>query len=274
MSTMTTTPHDQSLDPVTDRRALAEVFRLLNSLTAGLSDAIDAVAGAGFAANADVLVLMILHDGPARPRDLLEPSGLTSAGLSALLDRLERAGLAERTADAVEDRRGVVVTATSVGNDAAEAILATVETTYRALLPVRRLMIRLLGGTVAASEDPSAREITERLGRLGITIGATLRMDDFPDDPTPTKTALTLDAASSEHGTRPRELIDITRLTTGGVTLLLDRLERRSLIERLPGHHGDRRAVAVVLTAEGREALAARLDRLGTLADDIVAALR
>ena len=135
-------------------------------------------------------------------------------------------------------------------------------------MPLRRETIELLGGARCGRHAAPLTDITERLARLGIAFADVLRLADFPDDPTPIKTTLTLDAASS--GTRPRELIDIVRLSTGGVTMLLDRLEAHTLISRTQGDDSDGRAVAVTLTRTGRESLATRLDRIGTIADEIV----
>jgi DNA-binding MarR family transcriptional regulator len=58
---------------------------------------------------------LLLLSGPATPGELAERAGLTAGGgITAVIDRLERAGLVRRTRDTA-DRRRVVVTA-----DAAE----------------------------------------------------------------------------------------------------------------------------------------------------------
>jgi DNA-binding MarR family transcriptional regulator len=54
---------------------------------------------------------LLLAHGPATPGELAERVGLTAGGaITALIDRLERAGLVHRSRDAA-DRRRVVVTA-------------------------------------------------------------------------------------------------------------------------------------------------------------------
>jgi DNA-binding MarR family transcriptional regulator len=50
----------------------------------------------------------------------------------------------------------------------------------------------------------------------------------------------------------PSKLADEVLRTTGGMTKLLDRLERRGLVRRTP-HVNDRRGVLVELTGEGHE---------------------
>lgn len=57
----------------------------------------------------------------------------------------------------------------------------------------------------------------------------------------------------------PSRLAEYVVRTTGGMTKIVDRLERRGLVQRVPDH-ADRRGVLVALTGEGRE--------LGTKASD------
>lgn len=57
----------------------------------------------------------------------------------------------------------------------------------------------------------------------------------------------------------PSRLAEYVVRTTGGMTKIVDRLERRGLVERVPDQ-ADRRGVLVALTGEGRE--------LGTKASD------
>jgi len=67
--------------------------------------------------NAPIRVLATLDlSGPQRPADLAELSGMSSGGLSKLLDRMEEAGAIERVQGAVPgDRRGVLVSLTERG---------------------------------------------------------------------------------------------------------------------------------------------------------------
>ena len=67
--------------------------------------------------NSSLLTLSVLHlEGPQRPGDLQERTGLTSGGVTKLLERLESNGLVRRrTGKVPEDRRAVVVTITDKG---------------------------------------------------------------------------------------------------------------------------------------------------------------
>ncbi|MBX9246428.1 MarR family transcriptional regulator [Actinotalea ferrariae] len=72
----------------------------------------DAVARAGGVNSTDMQTLgMLVSQGPATPGELADRVGITTGGaITAVLDRLERAGYVERTRDQ-QDRRKVVVTA-------------------------------------------------------------------------------------------------------------------------------------------------------------------
>jgi DNA-binding MarR family transcriptional regulator len=71
-----------------------------------------------------LLVLFSLdRDGPARPTALQEVTGLSSGGVTKLVERLEDKGLVRRRVGAVKgDRRGVLVELTRRGRQAARAI--------------------------------------------------------------------------------------------------------------------------------------------------------
>lgn len=81
---------------------------------------------------------------------------------------------------------------------------------------------------------------------------------------------------------RPTAIQELTGLSSGGVTKLIERLEERGLVVRRTGAiEGDRRGVSVEITRKGRntvrsmaDAMASRTEDLGPLArelDDIVA---
>lgn len=82
---------------------------------------------------ADLRCLNLLEDGPIPPKRIASGLGLTSGGVTALIDRLERRGLVKRDRDP-SDRRGVLVAATpqvfqSIGQlykSCAERLYATV----------------------------------------------------------------------------------------------------------------------------------------------------
>jgi DNA-binding MarR family transcriptional regulator len=98
------------------------------------------------ATNVAVLVLCrIALVGPLRPRDLLEPTQLTSGAISKHLDHLEQLGLIERTFGTVQgDRRGAVVSLTLEGERVAAAIGLAVEEHLDEIVALRDDLTRLL----------------------------------------------------------------------------------------------------------------------------------
>jgi DNA-binding MarR family transcriptional regulator len=57
-------------------------------------------------------------------------------------------------------------------------------------------------------------------------------------------------AARGDHGVLPKEATSYLGLSTGATTSLIDRLEARGLVERVPNPN-DRRSVTVVLRPDG-----------------------
>jgi DNA-binding MarR family transcriptional regulator len=114
--------------------------------------------------------------------------------------------------------------------------------------------------------------VIERLAALGDAMVQASTLDEHPLDPSPTRTLVVL-AAAAEDGTRPREILARTTLSTGGVTQLLDRLEDAGLVTRTTGRPPDRRAVSVQLTPAGSTALARCMDRLQAYQDKIADAI-
>lgn len=102
---------------------------------------------ADLASNVPVLVLCeIALRGPLRPRDLLEPTHLTSGALTKHLDHLEQLELIERSFGTVKgDRRGSVVALTAKGQRAAETIGRAVEERLDDIKTLRHELNRLLG---------------------------------------------------------------------------------------------------------------------------------
>ena len=87
--------------------------------------------------------------------------------------------------------------------------------------------------------------------------------------------ALTLVIVAMAGPARPSAIAQVTGLSTGGVTLLLDRLERDGLLQRAYGvDPQDRRAVIASLTEAGRRTLADLDDVVIAHSSDLVADLR
>ncbi len=219
--------------------------------------------------NPQIVVLNhLVRNGPTRPRDLLGVTRRTRGGLSNLLDRLEAGGYISRTYGTVPgDRRGATVVLTDTGRAAATTIEGLVGRTLETLNDV---VVELAAALDSITEHDRGRSNTTRVGSLGPAgllslAGAAMSRalhDVDPDDPTPHATALTLCCAAPPGHTRPKELIEVTALSSGGVSQLLDRLEDAGLVLRRAGQPPDRRAVTVTLTDEGRQELERRLDAI------------
>lgn len=99
------------------------------------------------AGNVPALILCELSlRGPLRPRDLLEPTHLTSGALTKHLDHLEDLGLVSRAFGTVRgDRRGSVVSLTAEGQRAASTIDQAVEERIDDLRALHDELGRLLG---------------------------------------------------------------------------------------------------------------------------------
>lgn len=225
--------------------------------------------------NSDVAALAVLSERPCRPGALAAIIGLTTAGTTSLLDRLEARQLVRRDSDAVRDGRGIMVAITRNGRRTIEAIGDAVTGEYIASAPLRAEIHRLISTVVPDTRPRAAAETGGRLAslhslaRLGNALIRALTLDSDTEDPRPSRTAITLCAAAQQGGTQPRELLRITTLTSGGVTQLLDRLERRGLIQRTTRLPPDKRAVLVRLTGEGQRNLHARLSRMRQQLDTI-----
>jgi DNA-binding MarR family transcriptional regulator len=91
------------------------------------------------AGNMSLVVLCTLDlEGPRRPGELQEITGLSSGGVSKLLDRMEAAGVVKRTYGGVPgDNRGVLVSITRRG----KALVARLTSEVAARLPESRVLV-------------------------------------------------------------------------------------------------------------------------------------
>ncbi|WP_208544338.1 MarR family winged helix-turn-helix transcriptional regulator [Saccharomonospora piscinae] len=78
---------------------------------------------AGMGTNEATTLGEILHQGPLPPSALVKRLGITSASVTALLDRLEAAGMVERRAHDT-DRRSVLVSLTARGHGVVSTMFA------------------------------------------------------------------------------------------------------------------------------------------------------
>lgn len=87
-------------------------------------DALTAHGDAEFVGDAEVLVITSLDtQGPLRPSDIAQLTGMTSGGVTKLLDRLEKQELIVREFGVIpDDRRGTRLILTAQGEAMADAI--------------------------------------------------------------------------------------------------------------------------------------------------------
>jgi DNA-binding MarR family transcriptional regulator len=104
------------------------LLMLLGRMGTALGDAIAGEVGRDLAANGPVIALLALEDqGALRPGQLQELTGLSSGGVSKLLDRLQDDGLITRDYGVLEDdRRGSIVKLTAKGRRTSRKIAGAV----------------------------------------------------------------------------------------------------------------------------------------------------
>jgi DNA-binding MarR family transcriptional regulator len=107
---------------------------------------VEQVGDGAVVGNAQVLTVceLALH-GSLRPKELMAVAGLTSGGMTKVLDHLEELGLIERAYGQVGgDRRGISVSLTPDGRDTAERMAAAIETRIDAVRALSNQLTELL----------------------------------------------------------------------------------------------------------------------------------
>jgi DNA-binding MarR family transcriptional regulator len=138
----------------------ASIARMADVMRDFMSSAVlfqDAVARSGGLNSTDMQTVSILiSQGPATPGELAERTGLTAGGsITAVIDRLEKAGYVRRERD-VADRRRVIVSAVL------ETVMAKVGPIYRRVGDRWADYLR----TLSAHDLELAVELFERAGQI------------------------------------------------------------------------------------------------------------
>jgi DNA-binding MarR family transcriptional regulator len=96
---------------------IRRLLMLMGRLGTAMGDAITEAVGPDLSSNGPVIALFALEEqGSLRPGQLQELTGLSSGGVSKLLDRLQEGGLVTREYGVLQDdRRGSVVKLTAKG---------------------------------------------------------------------------------------------------------------------------------------------------------------
>ena len=115
---------------------MANYGRVVNRAMVGVASDPELVS------NVSLVVLCTLDlDGPRRPGILQDVTGLSSGGVSKLLDRMEQAGVVKRTYGAVPgDNRGVLVSITRRGR----TLTGRLSSAVAAQLPEARTLVKEL----------------------------------------------------------------------------------------------------------------------------------
>ena len=236
-------------------------------------------------ASFDVLAALYAAGPPFQmtPTDFYRGQMMSSAGVTARLDVVERAGLVARSRDP-RDRRGVIVTLTKAGQktvrDAAQALYrrqAFVLKVYteRERKQLLNLMKRLLNslehigsGTPLPDYEAAIRPWVREFPALDpwlvefllvnamLTARINRETDGLLHDLDVSRTAMIVLAALRRSGEpqrlSPAELSEAALLSSAGMTAQLDQLADRSLVRRSP-HPEDRRSIYVTLTRAGQK---------------------
>jgi DNA-binding MarR family transcriptional regulator len=99
-------------------------------------DAVGVLGSDDLVSNVSIATLMLLYrDGPQRPTQIAELTGLTSGGAAKLITRLEKAGLVVREAGTVPSAgRAIVVSLTGSGSQKVEEAIAVVAPHVEAMI--------------------------------------------------------------------------------------------------------------------------------------------
>ena len=115
------------------RPILAETYGSLRALSTEI-DRLDQAAADRFGLNrTDMRVLEILGDGPLAPTALAHRLGMTTGGVTSVLDRLERAGYVQRRNDPRDRRRQIVETTPATAAREREVFESLIDATTRFL---------------------------------------------------------------------------------------------------------------------------------------------
>lgn len=212
-----------------------------------------ATLGPATVSNREGQVLLELHRCPdVTPSDLAGSLGLSRSAVARLLSQLRQEGFLSRSVDA-SDRRSVRVRLTAAGKGRIRSFEHGLERLFVARGPLIRYLLET-SGYVDMPEPAAAQPalvVMERLTQAGARY-----VDDVRErlEPAGLQVASDRYALSLLHlrgQLRPTDLVLALRLTSGGVSQLLDRLEERGLVERMSRVSRDQRSVLVTPTPEG-----------------------
>jgi DNA-binding MarR family transcriptional regulator len=226
------------------------------------------------ASNSDMVVLTHLYVHPAqRPRELMAVTGLGRPSAAAVVARLERLGLVQRTFGD-SDRRTTLASLTPRGRRHMAELERALEQHVVASRPLVAEAVDLLGcaagGAVERGADDTMLSLIGRLGEAGAAYEAHLD-EDVRALGNRHRAAVNILLAWGR--TRPTQLAEALGLSSGGLTYAMDQLEAEGVITRSYGSTDDRRAVYIDLTERGTAFGQSMCAALAATAPQICAAL-
>ncbi len=258
--------------------ALVQALVQLHRYTVAMTRIADESFGGRAPENRDLQILMMLQRrGPMTPTALLRATGAPRSTISRALGRLEGASLVQRSADP-RDGRSVLIRLTVRGRRRITALVDRMSHGLGDLEPLLKDAFQALDVAVPQPDPARPRDpftAVEAIAGEGASFVAQVRAVLAPYGVEEFSERGTLALVRAFGVQRPSQIADELGLTLSGTSGVLERLERVGLIERRHDPAlGDRRAVYVVLTDGGEEAIAAALEVFERCAPDLVRALR
>lgn len=253
--------------------SLTALFRVAVALDGALDDpGLFPEATDGIGLTGALTLVLIDTAGPLRPGTIGDLTSLTSAGVSHLLERLERAGFVTRAFGAVPgDRRAVVVGLSAAGRNALitlDQVVATFSGDLVRTLDAVRTHLPEPSTPVAAPATPPTGTCSPVLGsllHLTVLIDASIAHvvgDSAALPPTEARPHLLLQEAVSRGGLQLSEIPELIGRSRGATHRLVGRLEAEGLLERARDAAGGRTVVVVRPTPRGRAVAETVLARL------------
>lgn len=264
--------------PQHDSDALVHALVQLHRYTVAMTRIADESFGGRAPENRDLQILLMLRRrGPMTPTALLRATGAPRSTISRAVGRLERASLIQRAADPL-DGRSVLIQLSIRGRRRTTAFGDRIGHELGAMEPLLKDAFHALGVAIPQPDPVRPRDpfaAAEAMTREGASFVAQVRPALAPFGVEEFSERATLALVRAFGVQRPSQIADELGLTLSGTSGVLERLELSGLIERRhdPGL-GDRRAVYVVLTDRGDEAITTALAVFARCAPDLVRALQ
>lgn len=248
---------------------------LLLSYSLDINEVGAATLGSATLSNREGQVLFALYRQPRRtPSELAASLGLSRSAVARVLSGLQREGFIERSVDP-SDRRSARLSLAESGKRRVREFEHGLEQLFVARGPGVRYLLETTGYDTLLDDGPplTGLEAMEQVTRAGARYVEDVlgRLDPVELEGASDRFAISL--LQLRGRLRPTDLGLALRLTSGGVSQLLDRLEARQLVERTSIEDGDQRGVVVTLAPDGVAAAETILDVFGAHLGDLCAAL-